>query len=532
MTRLTPRTTGALFLALVLAAACGKAPEPPATPAGSAPAPAAASGADQVAWQRGDIEAAFARARSENKPLFLYWGAAWCPYCNQVKATLFNRADFAERARHFIAVELDGDAADGQKLATRFKVAGYPTMILFRPDGTELTRLPGEIEPERVLQVLALGMAARRPVREVLDAALHGRPVSTDEWRLLAYYAFDTDEDTLVPKAALPGTLARLAAAVPPAQPEVATRLTLKALHAHAAVAGGQQGGNPAAAAVLQQVLADPAETRLHADQLVIDPPRLLALLAPDAAAQAPLAAAWEAALARLAEDRSLSTTDRLQATAARVALVRRDGGAVPEALAKALQQQVVEADKATQNPHERQSVITTAAAMLADADRLDAADYLLQAELKRSATPWTYMRMLGTHARQRGNLVEALKWYEQAWKSAEGSATRLQWGAGYVNGLIDMTPGDLPRIEAAARGLFEAAAGTPDAFHGRNRSVLQRTAGKLGEWAAADTSRRATVARVRAAAAQACTPLPTDDAQRPVCEQLARLTPPPRPAS
>jgi len=90
---------------------------------GSVSAVAVAEQDDPIAWRTGDVDAAFAEAKASNKPVFLYWGAKWCPPCNQVKATLFNRMDFIERSRAFVPVYIDGDSPGAQKLGTRFKVA-------------------------------------------------------------------------------------------------------------------------------------------------------------------------------------------------------------------------------------------------------------------------------------------------------------------------------------------------------------------------------------------------------------------------
>ena len=61
------------------------------TPVATAAAPPAHT--DGIAWYEGDVRAAFTYARAGKKPVFVYWGAEWCPPCQQVKATLFRRRE-------------------------------------------------------------------------------------------------------------------------------------------------------------------------------------------------------------------------------------------------------------------------------------------------------------------------------------------------------------------------------------------------------------------------------------------------------
>ncbi len=56
-------------------------------------------------------------------------------------------------------------------------------MVLFTPQGQEVTRLPGEVEPVRYTEVLTLGMNAARPVSAVLADAL-AKPASLTRQRL------------------------------------------------------------------------------------------------------------------------------------------------------------------------------------------------------------------------------------------------------------------------------------------------------------------------------------------------------------
>lgn len=571
--------------------------------AGTAPqraAPPAATEDTGVAWRRprdaAAVDALFAEARDSGRPVFLYWGAAWCPPCNQLKATLFGRPDFIEKSRAFLPVYLDGDLPGAQKLGARFGVVGYPTMVLLRPDGRELTRLPGEIDAERYLQVMALGLGAARPVQEVLAQARRApASLAAEDWRLLAYYSWDTDEQRLLPKEQLAPTLRQLAADCPPAQAEAGTRLLLKALAARAGAEGEADApaapGRPTKAAAdaaahtrVLELLADDGLARRNLDLITVwAGPLSRRLGAPGTPEREQLVATWAAALDRLTADPRLSQGERIAALAARVELARLQPApgadaappgapaasgasaegpgarsaepaaptasrgaraAVPDAgrpaplgpvLLEHVRAQVARADREVQDPVERQSVIPNAADVLAEAGLLAESDRLLEAELQRSIAPYYAMLSLAANAKARGDRDAALAWHARAHDAAQGPATRLQWGAAHVQALVELKPRDAARIDAAAERVLGELRGQPDAFYGRSAARLERMSRALLAWgrAGAPGERRAAVlARLRTQRDALCRALPTGDPQRAACTRLLAEDGAPRPAA
>ncbi len=196
-----------------------------------------------IDWFDGDLEAAFAAAKAADKLLFLYWGAEWCPPCSQIKATIFNQREFQERSRLFVPVYLDGDTPSAQKHGEAFAVNGYPTMILFRPDGTEITRLPGGVDVTRYATILDVALADARPVTELLEAQRKGEILSQNDWRLLAYHSWVTDVEHTLPEAERVATFRQLSARCPVELEGDCARLFFEYLYAAAAVT--EAGGTP-----------------------------------------------------------------------------------------------------------------------------------------------------------------------------------------------------------------------------------------------------------------------------------------------
>lgn len=485
--------------------ACSKKAESPA-PAG-------------IAWVQAagdaEVDAAFARAKAEGKPVFVYWGAKWCPPCNQLKATLFNRQDFIERSRAFVPVYVDGDQPGAQKLGTRFAVRGYPTTIVFTREGRELTRLPGEVDAAQYNEVLALALAAQRPAKELLAAARSGGQGLADaDWRLLAWYSWETDQQQLVGEHGVPALLRELAKACPASSADAAMRLRLKALAAEGAkgVVADAAAQRPAVAALL----ADAAQARRHVDVLTGNPKEIVAALAAvDSPERAPLVSAYDAALATLQADATLSRADRLTALVARVQIGAKERLPALQAEAREL---AARFDREISDGYERQAVITTAAWMLEEAGALDDAKTLLEANLAKSHSPYYLMSELAANAKKRGDTAAALDWSAQAFEKSEGAATRLQWGAAYLRALVEFAPQDAARIEALAARIIDEAAAQPDAFEARSGRSMQRVGKLLRDWDPLG-ERAAVLQRLQQRLDAVCAKLPAGGEARGVCE-------------
>jgi thiol-disulfide isomerase/thioredoxin len=507
-------------------AGCGRKPDLP-TPA--VPPPRAEEHA--ITWFEGDVNAAFAKAAAEGKPVFLYWGAVWCPPCHELKATVFTRPEFIEKLKLFVPVYIDGDAPGAQKWGDEFRVTGYPSVVVLRADRTELARINGGMDLSLYASVLDLVLGDVKPVAQLLaslkaDAA----PLGGDDCRRLAYNGWDFD-GTLAQSRETAAQLQLAAQRCPADAASERARLTAFAAAAattaeEEAIGKGRKPGPQLVAQVeaVQELLADHVNALGAADALqYLDASFFKAAqrALPDHGVQ--LLERWSAVMDSAASDARFAETDQLAAIGMKLRAIKELGdGKIPVEPAADARRRVDAALARGQSGYARAGVVNSALFVLdtlGDNDRVYA---VAEAEMKTSKYPYYYMLDLASIEEDRGNKTQSVAWFERAYRESEGAATRFQWGTEYVLGLLRMQPQDEALIRDATLAVLGELDG-PDRIHRRTARRLEKLDLKLREWSRGG-AHAPTLAALRARRDALCGAIAAGDAARKDCEAfLAR---------
>jgi protein disulfide-isomerase len=454
----------------------------------------AAAGID---WFEGTVDEAFESAARAKKPVFLYWGAEWCPPCHAINNTVFKSSAFRARAKLFVPVYLDGDTPNAQAAGERFGVLGYPTMIVLSPAGEELTRIPGGIDMQAYANVLDLALSNSTSVSSTVDALMAGRAkLGPEACSQLAWYSWGQDPRILAGHFA-DDAFRRMYEACPGSMAAERSILyfnwldaSLSALSEPGAEDSGRlsQETRSEAADVLNRVLSDPALVRANLLALLSDGARFTAALTEAGSPQrAQLTRRFLDAYDDIYADPAVYKRERLYTLAGRIDFERIDdeGAELSAGLETAISDAVAWADTSTPDPYERQPVINAAANVLEDAGMDELARSVLLKEIAISRQPYYFMPSLADIERRAGNDAAALEWLRKAWETSKGPATRFQWGTYYLDGLIEMSPGDADAITTLTVSLVEELLAS-GGFYQRPKAQLQRLGARLREWGTA----------------------------------------------
>ncbi len=116
--------------------------------AGETNAQVSESGIGWVAYDQG-----LGIAKQQNKPIFLYFYADWCTYCEKLKQTTFKDAAVLRYLEeNFVSIRVDTDADSA--MATEWNVRGLPTSWFLTSDSGKINSVPGYLDEKQFLNTL------------------------------------------------------------------------------------------------------------------------------------------------------------------------------------------------------------------------------------------------------------------------------------------------------------------------------------------------------------------------------------------
>jgi thiol-disulfide isomerase/thioredoxin len=435
----------------------------------------ASAAAADIQWFNGSVDAAFAQAKRDHKPVFLYWGAVWCPPCLELKATVFAQPAFVQKSRLFVPVYLDGDSEAGQRAGAAFGVTGYPTVVILSPERREVLRLSGGLDLRQYEAALDVVLQDVVPVAHVLATieSSGNATLSLNECRRLAYNNWFDADRALPETASLATSLERAGARCPETALVERARLAVGAAFLQA---------TPARVASVGVVLGDVAAVR-GSLELFDSLGKAFFDVAKAERAHAALLEAWSRAMDSIASDPTSRASVVLDAIGAKLEALRSlSDGAIPQPVADAAYRSVTTALRREYSLYERAGVVNSASHVLDRLERKQELYAILEDELKRSHTPYYYMVDLATLDEELGNEERALSWFHRAYEASSGPATRFQWGVMYVQGLLRMTPEDATTIRHEALRVLTELDG-PDRIYARTKSSLAKLGKSFDEW-------------------------------------------------
>jgi thioredoxin-related protein len=528
-----------LCVAMLLLAGCG-AREQSAPVAAKADGVAAATAVsddarqrvepDRVAWFDGSVDAAFEAARAQHKPVFLYWGAVWCPPCHQLKATVFSRDDFVAKTKLFIPVYLDGDNAGAQKWAETFHVTGYPTLVVLNEKREEVMRIAGGMDLTQYANVLDIALADLQPVSGVMAALSHGRALTDSECRRLAYNAWGLEENA-GNSALIADQLSSAAAHCPAAQRNEIARLGIFAAAYRAdAEAAAIKAGKPISGKLrldmrqLHDLLADVPMSAANSDALrYLDDSFWKAVKQQKEIPASEYYARFAKVMDVVAGGAAFTEPDRLAAIGGKLQATKTLQGSVDPQAAAAATARIDAALAREKSPYVRSALINSALWIYDTLGQADKAYAVVNAEIPKSQTAYYLKADLAAIAEELDRKEEALQLSSEAYAESRGTATRFQWGRLYLDALLRLKPTDTALIQQVGTQVLGELDGE-NRIYQRARQRLVTLDGELRKWqkeskGKPDPARTAVLHALRERMQQTCGGISATDAARKSCD-------------
>jgi len=102
---------------------------------------------DEIQFQELPFKDLVAKAKKENKLVFIDAYAAWCGPCKMMEKNVFNKKSVGDfYNKNFVNARIDMEKGEGREIAQKFGVRSYPTYLFLNGDGELVSQNYGYME--------------------------------------------------------------------------------------------------------------------------------------------------------------------------------------------------------------------------------------------------------------------------------------------------------------------------------------------------------------------------------------------------
>lgn len=438
-------------------------------------------------WYPGTIEEAFTQAKKDKKPMLLYWGAVWCPPCNELKAQIFMKPEFLAITEPVLRVYLDGDTEEAQKWGDKLHASGYPTLLLLSSQGKELFRLGNGVNWDEFKEAFQSALHSNGSFADALQEAQSSKKVPHSVWKILAYNDWYAYSAPVKEKAKFLLIREKLIDKIP--NEFVAEKsLLVEGLLASASDRGDIKDSevfglwtrtDKKAVQYMNILLNSDQSAWAGRDLLTYGAKDLLKWLKEHSSEQEfkELSSRWMEHTEKMHSHKNASKELKLWSLYPQMILSKdysKYSQKPFDSVKKTIIATVKETDENAKSTYERHSVISGAAWFLRELNEVEESRKLLLKELQETDTPWYYQSSLSHLEEKQGNVKEALRWSKLAKESAKGNATRFQWLASDLLLNLKLAPKDKKSIQALLKEYKTTKKSLSDANKGRNAHSIK----------------------------------------------------------
>ncbi|NUM32389.1 MAG: thioredoxin family protein [Bacteroidetes bacterium] len=111
-----------------------------------------------IMFFKGTLKEAKAKAKKENKLIFIDCYATWCGPCKNMTKKVFIKKEVGEfYNQNFVCIKLDMETAEGETIGNKYSVEAYPTYLFIDNNGALKHKDLGYLDPDAFI---ALGKNA------------------------------------------------------------------------------------------------------------------------------------------------------------------------------------------------------------------------------------------------------------------------------------------------------------------------------------------------------------------------------------